>query len=157
MTQRDESLGPYLLVACLCENVIQRADQVLTLVNIIDRVTISSQSPNAPETMPATNWQAYLVVIIKAGRARGRYEMRIVPERPDGTSGGATTLSVNFEGEDDRGVQLVTRMVLALSQEGLHWFKIYLGGELLTKLPLRLLYSRVITSGPPGLTPGSPA
>ena len=141
--RREEFLGPYLLVACFCDNVVQRADGVLTLVNIVDRVNITMQGPTAPEVMPPTNWQSNLVVVLKAGRARGRYEMRIVAERPDGTTRAPAIMSVNLEGEDDRGVQIVTKMVATLDQEGLYWFRVYLADELLTKLPLRVVYARV--------------
>ena len=154
--ETTEAVGPYLLVACLCETVVQRADQVLTLVNIIDRLIITSQGPSAPETMPPQPWQTNLVLVLKAGRARGRFDLRIVPELPDGSAGDPSLMSVNFEGEDDRGIQIVTRLVIGLTLEGLHWFKVYLGGVLITKLPLRVVYSRIVTTGPAGLGPGRP-
>ncbi len=142
-----ESQGPYLQVACFCENVVQRADGVLTLVNIVDRVSITSQGPSVPENMPKVPWVAYLVLILKAGKARGRKEVTIIPELADGTTKPPATVSVNFEGGDDRGIQVVTRTNIELEYEGLYWFHIRLDGELITKLPLRVMYSR-ITGGP---------
>ena len=145
--------GPYLLVACFCENVVQRADRVLTLVNIVDRVNITAQGSNAPETMPSSQYLIHLVLILKAGRARGRYEVRITADLPDGSSKLASTMSVNFEGEDDRGVQLVNQMQMLLSQEGLHWFRVEVGGEEITRLPLRVVYNRIVG----GVAPQGPA
>lgn len=139
--------GPFLLVACFCENVVERADHVLTLVNIVDRVTITVRGPQAPELMPPSHWRAYMAVILKAGRARTRLDLTLSPERPDGTAMQSVTTSLNFEGEDDRGVQLVAPLDIGLEQEGLYWFNLRLGGQLLTRLPLRVLYTRVTMSG----------
>lgn len=152
MTQQQEFSGPFLQVACFCENVVQRADGVLTLVNIVDRVNITSQGTEAPDQMPVWNWQSHLVVILKAGQARGRRELRIVSERPDGSTSEPSINSVNFEGGDDRGVQVVAQMVIPLTLEGLYWFHVYLDRELLTRLPLRVTYQR-ITGGAMGPIP----
>ncbi len=135
--------GPYLQVACLCETVVQRRDNVLTLVNIIDRISVTLQGQGAPETMPTMPFRANLVMILKAGRARGRHELRIVLELPDGGSKEPVISSLNFEGEDDRGVQLVSPLIMTLTHEGLHWFAVYLDGRLLTRLPLRVVYARI--------------
>lgn len=147
MTQQQtvpEPTGPYLQVACLCENVVQRADGVLTLVNIVDRLTLTTQGTGAPETMPPTNYLFNLVLVFKSGRARGRYDLQIVPQFPDGSSKQPTIMSLNFEGEDDRGIQLVHQAMIQLTQEGLHWFNIYLAGSLVTRLPLRVVYARIL-------------
>ena len=144
MASTASSGGPYLLVACFCENVVQRADQVLTLVNIVDRVNITAQGSEAPETMPPTPYPLYLVLNLKAGRARGRYEVRITADLPDGSSKVVSSMSANFEGEDDRGVQLVNQMHIMLSQEGLHWFRVEVGGSEITRLPLRVVYNRIV-------------
>ena len=147
-----ETGGPYLQVACFCENVVQRTDGVLTLVNIVDRISITRQGPEAPESMPPTPYQLHMVLVLKAGRARGRHEVRFVLETPDGTTKSPSMMSLNFEGPDDGGTAVVQQMVLTLSQEGLNWFNVYLADQLLTKLPLRVVYSR-ISGG--GITPTS--
>lgn len=139
-----QSGGPYLLIACLCENVVQRADGVLTLVNIVDRVNITSQGFGASESMPPTNFSIYLTVVLKAGRARGRYDLKVVPELPDGTTKAPAIMSLNFEGEDDRGIQVIHQIVITLTHEGLYWFSVYFADRLLTRLPLRVVYSRII-------------
>lgn len=140
-----QSGGPFLQVACLCENVVQRADGVLTLVNIVDRLNIVIQGLDAPATMPPQNYQIYLVIILKAGRARGRYDLTFEIELPDVTRKKPAVLSLNFEGEEDRGIQIVQRLSLTITQEGLHWIHISLADRLLTKVPLRVVYSRIST------------
>ena len=94
--------------------------------------------------MPPTQYLLYLVLILKAGRARGRSEVRITADVPDGSSKVASAVSVNFEGEDDRGVQLVNQMHMLLSHEGLYWFRVEVGGQEITRLPLRVVYHRAV-------------
>lgn len=141
--------GPYLLVACICENVVERKDQVLTLVNIIDRVTFTVQGERPPEIMPAADWKGNLVVIMKAGRARGRYELRVTPELPGGGSLPSAAISIFLEGADDRGVQVIMPLYMRLEQEGLYWFNLELEGQEITRLPLRTVYVRVTGGQPP--------
>ncbi len=141
--------GPYLLVACICENVVERRDAVLTLVNIVDRVTFAVQSERPPETMPPVDWKGNLVVIMKAGRARGRHELRVTPELPGGGSLRSAAMSIFFEGADDRGVQVIMPLHMSLDQEGLYWFNLELDGEEITRLPLRTVYTRVTAGEPP--------
>jgi hypothetical protein len=90
----------------------------------------------------------FLVLALKSGMALGRYEVRIVPQRPDGIKGNPISFTFHFEG-DERGQNLIGQINLQFTQEGLHWFKIYLCDDdqedLLTAIPLRLKYNRVIT------------
>jgi len=93
--------------------------------------------------MPPATWRANLVLILKAGRARGRYELEVIPEQPDGSSMPPMRMSVNFEGEDDRGIQIVSQVNITLNQEGLYWFNVMLAEAPLTRLPLRVVYTRI--------------
>lgn len=146
MTQQHDpaqSGGPYLQVACLCENVVQRADGVLTLVNILDRINITTQGTDAPEALPPTPWGVNLVIILKSGRARGRHELRVAVDAPDLSQRPPAIMALNFEGDDDRGVQVVQQIRMLLNTEGLYWFNILLADRLLTKVPLRVTYTRI--------------
>ena len=50
-------------------------------------------------------------------------------------------MSVHFEGED-RGTNVIYAATLNVEQEGLYWFDVLLDDELLTRMPLRILYQR---------------
>jgi len=49
--------GSYLITAVFCEQVLQEASGVLSLIRIVDRMTITSSGPNAPAEMPS--WEGY--------------------------------------------------------------------------------------------------
>jgi hypothetical protein len=141
--------GPYLQAACFCEMVIQDKDGTLSLIKIVDRVNYTAMGVAPPDEMQPFTYYLKLVLMLKSGRATGSYEVKIVPELPSGImlKDFPYALSVHFEGED-RGHNLLSDLRYTFEQPGLYWFHVFLDDELWTKLPLRVIYSR-ITTGPP--------
>ena len=52
-----------------------------------------------------------------------------------------------MEGEE-RGFNNIVNMVFTFTMEGLYWFNVYLDDALLTRIPLRIKYNRIVTSEP---------
>ena len=142
--------GPYLQAAVLCEKVIEDKQGVLTLVRIVDRIIVSSASPSASDVMPVTQVGLTLVIMLKAGQARGGHMLAIRPEAPSGLKGTELRLSILFEGED-RGNNVVLDAHYQAKEEGLHWFDVLLDSELITRIPLRVVYQRITAGRPPTL------
>lgn len=134
--------GPYLSAALVCERVIQEQDGVLTAIRIIDRIIQSAIGVEAPDEMPSFGVNITLLVVLKAGAARGRHQVRITIEAPSGEQmPQEATLPVLLEGEE-RGVNLILTLGFLAEQEGLYWFNVYFGDQdtLLTRVPLRIVY-----------------
>ncbi len=74
--------GPYIQAAAFCENVIEDKTGVLSLIHLIDTLTHTVGGPEPPAEMPSVPWHMKLVLRLKAGRARDRHEIKIVPELP---------------------------------------------------------------------------
>ncbi|MBA7691204.1 hypothetical protein ES703_99746 [subsurface metagenome] len=140
--------GPYIRVAGLCEQVIEDKTGVLSLIRIIDTITHTEARPNAPPEMPPVTYPMKMVIMLKSGRARGRHELKIVPELPSGEVKPPLTRSVQMEGEE-RGVNNIINMAFTFTMEGLHWFNVYLDDSLLTRIPLRIKYNRIVTGKTP--------
>ena len=138
--------GPYIQVAAFCEQVIEDKTGVLSLIRVIDTITHTASGPQPPAEMPPVPWRMKLVLALKPGRARGRHEVRIVPEQPSSEPKEPIALSVHLDGED-RGANLIMDMVFTFTMEGLYWFNVYLNDELFTKMPFRVKYMRVM-AGP---------
>lgn len=136
--------GPYLQVAGLCEQVIDDKTGALSLIRIIDTITHTEARPEAPVEMPPFPYPMKMVIMLKSGRARGRHELRMVPELPSGEFKPPFTRSVHMEGEE-RGINNVINMVFTFTMEGLYWFNVYFDDSLLTRIPLRIKYNRVLT------------
>jgi hypothetical protein len=115
-------------------------------------MTITAAGPNAPDDMPQGTLSWTLVITLRSGDARGSHPVKIVPQLPSGETLSPVTLSVHLEGEN-KGQNLLTRMNMPLSIPGIYWFQIYFDDQLITKVPLEVIYSRIVTPGPQGSTP----
>jgi hypothetical protein len=135
--------GPYLQLAIFCERVLHEQDGVVSLIRVIDRVTHTVRGKNPPTDLPPFEFEMFAVISLKPGEARGRHEVRIERELPNGVRDPASIppLTVQLEGEE-RGANIVMNLRTKFEHEGLHWFHVYFDGELMTKMPLRVLYSR---------------
>lgn len=136
--------GPYLQMAGLCEQVIEDKAGSLSLIRIIDTITHTEAGPNPPADMPPVTYPIKMVVMLKAGRARGRHELKVIPEMPSGETKRPHIRSIQMEG-DERGFNNIVNMLFTFTMEGLYWFDVYFDDSLLTRIPLRIKYNRVVT------------
>ena len=138
----DENTGPYLIVAAICERVLQEKDETISMVRMIDRLAVTVNALGSPEAMPPTVASITILISLKSGKARGRSTIKLRPEAPSGLKLPDQLLPVLFEGED-RGVNLILNLSLLVDQEGVYWFDVLLEEQLLTRIPLRILYQRI--------------
>lgn len=134
--------GPYLVAALLCERVLQEKDETVSIVRIVDRITLTVPASRTPETLPPLPLNLTLFLSFKSGSARGRNTIKLKIESPSGFNLPEQLLPVLFEG-DDRGVNLILALNMVVDQEGVYWFNILLEEEHITRIPLRILYQRV--------------
>ena len=144
-TTSPSNQGPFLCAALLCERLLLEQDGVSSAIRIIDRVTRTVMGSNPPEEMEPFEYEVTLVIILKAGWTHGSHPLRLDMVKPPGETQVLLQQTVFFEGGEDRGVSVVSRMRLRLSHEGLHWFEVFLEGRLLTKIPMRVVYQRLFT------------
>jgi len=98
--------------------------------------------------MPNVTYPMKMVIMLKSGRARGRHELKIIPELPSGETKPPLIRTAQLEGEE-RGQNYIINMLFTFTVEGLYWFNIYLDDSLLTRIPLRIKYNRVVTQEAP--------
>jgi len=138
--------GPYTQLATFCEHVLQEADGVVSLIRIVNIITHTERGPDAPEEMPEIRYPLHLVISLRSGTARGRHEVTIIPEKPSGETLSPVSTSVAMEGEA-KGANIITRLDIPYKLEGLYWFTIQFDQKVLTRIPLEVRYSRIV-SGP---------
>jgi hypothetical protein len=137
--------GPFVQVACFCQDVIEDKAGTYTLVKIIDTLTHTESGPNPPMDLTPFVFNLKLVLMLKSGAAKGRHEIRIVPELPNGSTTPALTVTAHFEGEH-KGQNVIADMTYQFTMEGLYWFNAFLGETLLTSMPIYVKYNRVIVN-----------
>lgn len=145
--------GPYLAAALLCEKVLQEKDGVLSAIRIVDRIVHTAQSANAPEVMPSVKVDLKLLLLFKSGPAQGNRNVLIKLIQPSGRIQQPVSLPIFLEGGDgDRGANLIVEVQFPALEDGLYWFEILINDDLVTRVPLRIVYQRV-TLGTSGATP----
>lgn len=135
--------GPYVQVAAFCERVLRESDGVISLIRIVDVITHAEQRPDAPDEMPEFHYPLTLVITMKSGTARGRHELSIIPEEPSGVRLAPLTTSVRME--EGRGSVLMSRIDVPYKLEGLYWFHVKFNDQVITRIPLEIRYSRIVT------------
>lgn len=132
--------GPYLSAALLCEKVLEEKNGVKSAIRIIDRITRTAVGPNPPLEMEPFTYPVVLLLKFKSGWARGVHTVKIQPAKPSGELMPEIVNSVLFEGEEDRGIDIVGNVVFKLDQTGIYWIHIYLDDMKVTQIPLRVIY-----------------
>lgn len=137
--------GPFVQIAAFCQlAMIENTGQV-SLVRIIDRITLAVPPGTDPVALQQKQpLQITLAIILKSGFFRGKATMTIRPIMPSGTEMPPAQFPMLLEG-DDRGVQIIMPMALALPEEGLYWFEILVDETSVTKVPLRLIHQPAMT------------
>ena len=135
--------GPYLQIAAFCEQVIEDKSGVLSLIRVVDRLSVNAAGSDVPEDMPPFDLNWKLVLVLKSGEVRGSHSIKLVPELPSFETKEATERTVHLEG-GNRGTNIVTDFRMRMEMPGVYWLNIYFDDELLTRLPLEVRYSRVV-------------
>jgi hypothetical protein len=139
VAEQRQLLNAHLSIAIFCEKVLREADNVLSVIRVIDRFNVFGPTPEMkqPYTLPFT-----ILVSFKSGILRGKQLLEIRPILPDGTEMQSFSFPMLFEGDDERGNAVIAPMSFIAEVEGLYWFDVYLNGELVTRMPLRIAYQQ---------------
>jgi hypothetical protein len=143
--------GPFLTMAVLCEKVLVEQGGAFSVIRVTDTLGQSASGPESPEQMPpfiAENLT--MVIVLRAGQAKGRFGIKIRPEEPSGHQLPSVEESIQLTG-GPWGASIIAPIVLPVAEEGVFWFDILLTGpsqpdKLLTRVPLEVIYSRSTSS-----------
>jgi hypothetical protein len=137
-----KSGGPYLQVAVICERALEEKDGAISIIRIIDRVTVTPVGHDVPEKMPETPVSFVLVASFKSGEFRGKKDLKIVLKEAGSRDTEGKTLillPLTFEG-DEKGANVILNSVMQTKTEGVHWFEIFLDNNFYSKVPLKVQY-----------------
>lgn len=134
--------GPYVVLATFCDQVIEDKTGVLSVIRIVDQLTLSVKSGEGvpDELPPGAGFNSTFAVGLKAGEARGRQTVQIIVEHPDGSRHPGPELQVHFSQGPTSGANVVLKLGLILSTTGLYWTNVLVNGRLVTRVPLDVRY-----------------
>ena len=133
--------GPYLVAALLCEKVLVERDGVKSAIRIVDRVNRTAAGLQPPDLMEPFDYELMLLISLKSGFARGPHRLRVEFVKPSQETVAPVDTTVNFEGDEDRGVDAVVVLKIRIDMTGIHWINVYLNDARLTRVPLRVVYT----------------
>ena len=136
----ESGSGPFLQCAFFCERALQEKDGTYSFVRVVDRITIRTQDPQAPDELPPVNVNLLCIVALKKGGAKGKHTISIQAVPPSEQALPETKHQVLFEGNEETGVTLRANVSLRVEHEGVYWFHVRLDEHELTRMPLRILY-----------------
>jgi len=135
----EPSRGPFLAMAAFFETVIREDSGVLTLVRMIDRITISTKH-SWIASLPPSPIGANLVVSFRGQDLTGSGVVSIRPRKPSGEDLPKREIPFAYEGQT--GVNLNIELGMMVDEEGYYWFDIFLNDELVTRTPLQIVFQQ---------------
>jgi|ERR1700693_745384 len=139
MAENEPAPRPYVQVAAICQVALQEANNFLSIIRIIDRVPLQGFTP---EMQPQPLHNFMLAIVLKSGGMRMKCQITVKIETPTAQKATLFESSALFEGED-RGIQIVAPVAYIAKEEGLYWFEISVEEDVLTKIPLRVMYQKI--------------
>jgi hypothetical protein len=147
---------PFLASAFFCERLVEEKDGVISVMRIVDTLTITqfllatpTPVPVIPvdqQSMPPIGSQILIFVSFKSGDAKGKYFCQLFVVTPDGKRDPITEKSPMIFLGKEHGVNMRVNVPVP-TQEGLYWFEVMVDGSLVTKMPLRIRHTKTTEKG----------
>jgi hypothetical protein len=135
---------PIIRALLLCERVLQEKDNVLSVMRIIDNITVGIP-PAAP--LPPTAMVPVPFVILaslKGGDAKGEMTFQVRVTSPSGKSPQEKPIEFTalFENEEST-FNAIVNLALGTREEGLYYVDLFVKGETApqARVPLRIIYA----------------
>jgi hypothetical protein len=142
---------PYVNLAVVCEKVLRETDDVLSLIRIVDRVTVQvaagAQTPPIPPLIPIS-----FVVGLKSGGYVGSVPVKVQIDTPSGSEWPEVETPARFEEGADQGAVIILPVRFPAQDEGVYWFTVRVSGEVVTRVPLRVIRNEVTQTVPPQIS-----
>ena len=144
VSNAEESKGPFIKAAVFCERVLEEKDNVLSAIRIFDRSSAEievegiADDEGIPEEIPHPLIQGALLVALVAGEAARNQVVNVRLVKPSGSTSPLAEFPIEFNADEDAAAQLILRLTLTAKEDGIYWFEILVGGDVRTRVPLRV-------------------
>lgn len=139
-----QSNGPYVNYAAICERVLREADGVLSLIRIIDQVTVTvmaaaSVDLTVPPALapPAPPIAVTFVLGLKSPDPAEAVPIKVRIDTPSEFRWPEFETTTDLPG-DEQGAVIVLPMQIPVQDDGVYWFVVEIAGEIATQVPLRI-------------------
>lgn len=133
---------PFLTVGALCERVLQEKDGILSAIRLVDRIQVVAEIDAASEQMPAVPINLQALICLKTGPARGKRTVKVVAHTPNGSIVPSPEEFTALFSDETPGVNFVIDLMFGVNLEGWYWFDVVVGDDIITRMPLQVMYIR---------------
>lgn len=149
--QEPRAPRPYVQIATICHTALIENTGQMSVVRVTDRIGVAGVTPD----MQPQPLQLTFALLLRSGEMLGQFHVKIRVTSPQGQETMGQDITFLFEG-GDRGVQVVLPMGMIASEPGTYWFDVMVEDDILTRIPLTVVYQRIQL--PPGMVfPGGAA
>lgn len=128
---------PWVALACVCEHVLHEKDNVMSAIRIVDIFHVAPRPPDMPSTAKQ-RIDIQALVGVKAGDLSGPFTVQIVLCYPSGLRKELPPFPVTLKG-GEQGHNVSMRLTVEVREYGLYWFDVLWEGEMLTRIPFKLV------------------
>ena len=133
-------IEPYLKYGVICEQVLAEKDDVLSLIRIVDKFTITITGKEPPDQLPEVI-KVMTIVMCWAG-GLGTHEAVFNIQSPGGeTQPSPQSWSFNLDALN-RSHSIIVRLPVRIEREGVYWVQFVLDGEVKSRIPFQVVYQR---------------
>lgn len=132
---------PLVTIACICEKVLKEG-QVHSYVRVVDTLFVNDSLEDAVGKQKSEGVEfpmINLAIMLRAGKARGSFEIDLISEEPDGEISNAAKIGIKFDESitlDHTSIAIDVPVRLRWKGFGTYWFDVSIRGKSLTKIPL---------------------
>lgn len=138
---RSFETGPHLAAALFCETVIRAVDQTVTIVRVIDQLTIKMEDPTDEQPVA---WPVKLTAFIsfRTGSSPGKHVISVSGRRPNGETMRAHAQDVECPSQPNSGVNIIFRMEFFASEAGTFLFDVAIDQRVVTTMPFLVIVAK---------------
>jgi hypothetical protein len=131
---------PYLKYGVICEKVLAEKDNVLSLIRIVDRFTLTITDKEPPEKIPELTRLMTIAMCWVGGL--GTHEASFSIQSPGGEiqhspQSWSFTLDALI-----RSHTIATQIPVQLKKDGTYWIQFILNGVVKSRIPFQLIYEK---------------
>src|SRR5947209_4279088 len=129
---RKKTSHPWVAAAVICQATLEEKDNVLSVIRIVDRFTVTKPPDWDGKTHIPLPFQ--VLVALKSGDVKGERRLRIFAISPNGKRKKVSEMPVQFMGGDS-GVAMRLNTVFSFKTWGTHWLDVCVDNWLATRIP----------------------
>lgn len=136
--------GPHIRFATFVENILEERDGARSLIRLVNRLNITVQGDlPAREDIPShiAIHPMVLAIGLVGGESEGGTAIAIDMRNPAGIVTRIANMEV-FLDREEREKLIRVNLGLPIFEAGLYWFNIVVAGQVLTRVPLRVIHER---------------